>query len=96
MSAQTRASHHRLAPMFEPRLIALVGASQREGSVGRMMVDVLRGRPGADRNALATALSRFSVVAAALGDVILEMDVNPVIACPDSVAAVDALIVASD
>ncbi len=60
------------------------------------LFDGARGRPGADRNALAAALSRFSVAAAALGDVILEMDVNPVIAGPGGAVAVDALIVASD
>lgn len=91
-----------LIEVLEDRAFALppFGVAHAHRLLDRLRIsrlfDGVRGRPGADRNALATALSRFSVVAAALGDVILEMDVNPVIAGPDGVAAVDALIVASD
>ncbi len=34
--------HHRLAPLMAPRSVALVGASRREGTVGRAMVETLR------------------------------------------------------
>lgn len=52
-----------------------------------------RGAPPADMESLAEALSRFSVLAAALGESIAEMDINPVIAGPGGVFAVDALVV---
>lgn len=56
------------------------------------LLDGVRGAAPADMDALASALSRFSVLAAALGDVVAEIDVNPVIAGPDGAIAVDALI----
>ena len=34
MPSKLEAARHRLAPMLEPRSIAVVGASQREGSFG--------------------------------------------------------------
>jgi acyl-CoA synthetase (NDP forming) len=52
-----------------------------------------RGRPGADLDALAEAIARLSVLAATLGDLIAEMDVNPIIAHERGAVAVDALVV---
>lgn len=52
-----------------------------------------RGRPGADLDALAEAIARLSVLAVALGDLIAEMDVNPIIAHERGAVAVDALVV---
>jgi acyl-CoA synthetase (NDP forming) len=52
-----------------------------------------RGRPKADIAALTKVLSRFSVICGALRDRIAEFDVNPVIASPDGVKAVDAVLV---
>lgn len=52
-----------------------------------------RGVPPADRAALAGALARFSLMVAELGDLIAEMDVNPLFAGADGVWAVDALVV---
>ncbi len=54
----------------------------------------LRGAPAADVDALAHAVSRLSVLADDLGDVIAALDVNPVIVSPDGCVAVDALVVA--
>jgi acyl-CoA synthetase (NDP forming) len=59
----------------------------------RPLLDGVRGRPAADVGALAEALARFSVLAATLGDAIAELDLNPVIAGPEGVVAVDALVV---
>jgi acyl-CoA synthetase (NDP forming) len=50
-----------------------------------------RRRPAADLDKLADAVARFSVLAACLGDLIAEFDVNPLIAGPEGTLAVDAL-----
>jgi acyl-CoA synthetase (NDP forming) len=52
-----------------------------------------RGRPAVDVGAICEAFARFSRIAAALGGEIAELDVNPVIAGPNGVTAVDALVV---
>jgi acyl-CoA synthetase (NDP forming) len=66
------------------------------GAVDRLRLRPLlgghRGRPGADLDKLADAVARFSVLAACLGDLIGELDVNPLIAGPDGAVAVDALV----
>ncbi len=62
---------------------------------GAVLLDGVRDAPAADRDAVAEALARFSVLAATLGDALAEMDVNPVIAGPHGCLAVDALIVAA-
>jgi acyl-CoA synthetase (NDP forming) len=59
----------------------------------RPMLNGVRGAPPADFAALCNALSRFSILAADLGDLIAEMDVNPIIAGPTGCVALDALIV---
>jgi succinyl-CoA synthetase beta subunit len=65
--------------------------------VERLAVSALlhgvRGRPGSDMDAVCEAFARFSLIAATLGDGIAELDVNPVIAGPNGVTAVDALVV---
>ncbi|WP_417727792.1 acetate--CoA ligase family protein [Roseovarius sp.] len=67
----------------------------------RGMIDTLRirrqlgggrGIPPADLDAIARAFSRFSQLAADLGDLIAEMDVNPLFARADGIRAVDALL----
>ena len=57
------------------------------------LLEGVRGEPAADLDSLAESISRFSVLAAELGDVIAEMDINPVIAGPQGTLAVDALVV---
>ncbi len=59
----------------------------------RPLLDGIRGRPALDVDQLARTFSRFSVMIAALGDVLGEVDVNPVIVSPSGAVAVDALIV---
>ncbi len=58
---------------------------------GNRLLDGFRGRPPADRDAVCESLARFSVLAATLGDLIAEFDLNPVIAGPDGAVAVDGL-----
>jgi acyl-CoA synthetase (NDP forming) len=59
----------------------------------RPLLDGLRDRPAVDIEALCAAAERFSVLAAALGDVIDEIDINPVIVHAAGCVAVDALVV---
>jgi acyl-CoA synthetase (NDP forming) len=59
----------------------------------RPLLDGKRGAAPADLASLAKAIARFSVLAADLGDLIAEMDVNPLIAGPTGCVALDALIV---
>ncbi len=60
----------------------------------RPLLDGKRGRPPADIAALAAALARFSVMVADLGDLVSEVDANPVLAGPKGPAVLDALVVA--
>jgi len=57
----------------------------------RRLLDGFRGAPPVDIDKLAGTIARFSVLAAELCDVIVAMDVNPVI-CGHSIVAVDALV----
>ncbi|WP_343712054.1 acetate--CoA ligase family protein [Inquilinus sp.] len=59
----------------------------------RPLLDGARGAPAADIDALAAAAARFSALAAALGDLVEAIDVNPVLALPRGAVAVDALVV---
>jgi acyl-CoA synthetase (NDP forming) len=58
----------------------------------RPLLDGVRGAPPADVNALARVLSRLSLLARDLGDLIGALDVNPVIVGPRGCVAVDALV----
>ena len=58
------------------------------------LLDGGRGNKPADRSALALAFARFSLLAADLGDLIDEMDVNPLFVGSDGCCAVDALLIA--
>jgi len=59
----------------------------------RPLLDGLRNRPAVDIEAYCEAAERFSIMAAALGADIDEIDVNPVIVYPDGCMAVDSLVV---
>jgi acyl-CoA synthetase (NDP forming) len=59
----------------------------------RPLLDGKRGAAPADLEALATALARFSAMVADLGDLIAEVDLNPLVATPEGVVALDALVV---
>lgn len=58
----------------------------------RPLLDGARGRAAADIDALALALARFSVLAACLGDILAEFELNPVLAGAQGPLAVDALL----
>jgi acyl-CoA synthetase (NDP forming) len=58
----------------------------------RPMLRGLRGAPAVDVSALARAVSRLSVLAADLGDLVVALDVNPLIVTPEGCVAVDALV----
>ena len=58
----------------------------------RPILDGVRGAPPADVEGLADAVSRLSVLAADLGDLLAALDVNPMIVSPEGCIAVDALV----
>jgi acyl-CoA synthetase (NDP forming) len=58
----------------------------------RPILDGVRGASAADVESLAHAVSRLSVLAADLGDLLDALDVNPVVVGPAGCVAVDALI----
>jgi acyl-CoA synthetase (NDP forming) len=64
-----------------------------DGLAMRPLLDGVRGAPPSDVEALARAISRLSVLAVELGDVIAELDINPVIVSPHGCVAVDVLVV---
>ena len=82
---------HALAPFDRRQARALL-----ERLKLRRLLDGVRGAAPADLSALADAVARFSVLAAALSEVVAEIDVNPLIAGPGGAVAVDALVVAKD
>ena len=59
----------------------------------RPVLDGVRGAAATDVAALAHAVSRLSVLAVELGDLIAELDANPMIVSPSGCLAVDALVV---
>lgn len=56
------------------------------------LLDGVRGRPGVDRQSLADVIARVSRFAHHCRQQLTELDMNPVIATPDGVTIVDALI----
>ena len=58
----------------------------------RRLLDGYRGAPAVDLEILCTAIARFSVLAADLGEIVAAIDANPVI-CGRTATAVDALVV---
>jgi acyl-CoA synthetase (NDP forming) len=76
-----------LPPLDEARASQLIDRLD-----ARPLLDGVRGAPPVDVKALARALSRLSLLARDLGDLIGALDVNPVIAQPRGCVAVDALV----
>ncbi len=77
-----------LVPIDEPiarRMIAKLAVSP--------ILDGVRGRPAADRAAVAQALVALSDLAADVGDLIAELDVNPLAVGQEGCVALDALVV---
>jgi hypothetical protein len=70
--------------VVEQALLSLRGAKLLQG---------LRGRPPASVESVIDAAMGLAALADDLGDLIAEVDINPLIALPDRAVAVDALIV---
>ena len=64
-----------------------------DGLAMRPLLDGVRGAPPSDVGALAHAVSRLSVLAVELGDLIAELDINPVIVSSQGCVAVDVLVI---
>jgi acyl-CoA synthetase (NDP forming) len=79
-----------LPPLDETRARSMVDRLRM-----RPMLDGMRGAPAGDVGSLAQAVSRLSVLAADLGDLLAALDVNPVIVGPGGAVAVDALVLLS-
>jgi succinyl-CoA synthetase beta subunit len=78
--------------LLAPASVADVTRALGELRLARLLAGV-RGAPACDVAALAETISRISAIAAAAGDELAELDVNPIIAHPAGCMAVDALIV---
>jgi len=78
----------RLAPFGHDEARAMIRSIK-----GFPLLDGARGRPRMDQDALADALVKLSVYAAAHEDGIESIDINPFIVLPKGAKAVDALIV---
>ena len=76
-----------LPPLDEARASKLIDRLD-----ARPLLDGVRGASPADVNALARTLSRLSLLAVDLGDLIGALDVNPVVVGPRGCLAVDALV----
>jgi acyl-CoA synthetase (NDP forming) len=76
-----------LPPLDEARASRLIDRLD-----ARPLLDGVRGAPPADVNALAKALSRLSLLARDLGDLIGALDVNPIVVGPHGCVSVDALV----
>jgi acyl-CoA synthetase (NDP forming) len=81
------------AAVAKPPFDAVEARRLIDGLRLRPLLDGVRGAPAADIDGLAAAFTRFSALAAAVGDLVEAIDVNPVLVRPDDVVAVDALIV---
>ena len=70
---------------------------QARGMIGKLRISRLmgpvRGLPAVDADGVAEALTRFALLVSDLGDLIGEMDVNPLLVCEQGCVAVDALVV---
>jgi acyl-CoA synthetase (NDP forming) len=77
-----------LPPLDEPRARALIDRLRF-----RSVLDGVRGAPPADVDALTYTVSRLSLLAADLGDLLEALDVNPMIVSPQGCVAVDVLVI---
>ena len=88
-----------LVEYFDDRVFALppFDAGTAKRLLARLkfsrMLEGVRGTPAADIDALAEAIANFSVLCAALSGHITEIDINPLIAGPSGVVAVDGMVV---
>jgi acetyltransferase len=78
----------RAAPVTEAEALRMLDELK-----SRAMFDGVRGRPPADRQAIARMISAVSCFGAAAGPRLAELDLNPVLAGPHGAVAVDWLMV---
>ena len=89
----------RLVEILDDRTMALapIDHNWAERMLGRLRVarllDGARGSAPSDRAAVVDALVKLSVLASSLGDRLAGLDINPLLAGPSGVVAVDALVV---
>ena len=81
------------AVTFLPPVDATEATLLLSGLKAHALLTGARGRQPADLDALADSVARLSVLAVDMGDIISEMDINPVITFSDGAMAVDALVV---
>lgn len=79
---------HALPPLDEQEALRLIGTLR-----SRKLLAGARGQPPADVAGLARAATRMSRLAMDLGDLIAEIDVNPILVTPRGAVALDALVV---
>jgi acyl-CoA synthetase (NDP forming) len=79
----------RLPPLSDEEALEMIG-----GTRGARLLHGVRGRPAADLAALARALVGLSQLAVDLGDLVVALDINPLMVLPagQGVCAVDALL----
>lgn len=77
-----------MPPVSRSRVVAALESLQ-----GVALLHGARGRKPVDLDALIEAVQRFSTLVTDLGDLITEIDINPLMALPEGVRVVDALIV---
>ncbi|WP_340107136.1 acetate--CoA ligase family protein [Pikeienuella sp. HZG-20] len=75
------------APVTKSEALAMLGRLR-----GAELLDGVRGRAGADKDAAAEVIARVSVLAAANAGTIESIEINPLLARPEGVVALDALI----
>jgi acetyltransferase len=81
----------RKAPVTEDEALAMLASLK-----GAALLDGVRGNPPVDKRAVAGLVAAVSRFAAAAGDRLVELDLNPVLAGPDGAVAVDWLMVLDD
>ncbi len=79
--------------MAHPPFDAVAARRDIDRLKARKLLDGMRGAPPADVRAFAEIAARLSVLASELGDLLAELDVNPVIVGAKGAVAVDALVV---
>ena len=78
----------RLAPVGDQAARAMLASLK-----GHALLTGFRGKLSVDIEGLVDAICRLSELAHDLRDIVDQIDVNPVIACPSGVMAADALII---
>jgi hypothetical protein len=69
--------------------------SMVDGLRARKILDGVRGAPAADVGAAVDAILRFGELALDVGDLVAEIDVNPLVVLPQGAVALDCLVVSN-